>query len=111
MSVNPLGIRCFEQPFKILHQFIRVAFMRFCTSTPIFKVSNILVFLYVKPSHSHFVREIYSHILQIDYDEENARSLYECVQAQRERERKKTQPEITLFLNDVHTETMGRRSD
>lgn len=84
--------------------------MRFCTSTPIFKVSNILVFLYVKPSHSHFVREIYSHILQIDYDEENARSLYECVQAQRERE-KKTQPEITLFLNDVHTETMGRRSD
>lgn len=84
--------------------------MRFCTSKPIFKVSDILVFLYVKPLHSHFVREIYSHIMQIDYDEENARKLV-WVCSGSEREGKKTQPEITLFLNDVHTETMGRRSD
>ncbi len=67
--------------------------MRSWTLKPISEVSDILVFLYVNPLHSHFIQWIYSHILQIDHKEANARSLYECVQAQRE----KKKPEITLF--------------
>lgn len=59
--------------------------MRSYTLKPIFKVSNILVFLYVKPLHSYFIQWIYSHMLQIDDKEENARSLHECVQAPREK--------------------------
>lgn len=35
VSVNPPGITCFEQPFKISHQFIHVVFIRFCTLKPI----------------------------------------------------------------------------
>lgn len=64
--------------------------MRFYTLKPIFEVSNILVILFIKPLY--FIQPIYSHILQIDDKEENARSLHECVQAQREKK-----PEITLF--------------
>lgn len=70
-----------------------MAFMRSYTLKPIFEVSDILVFPYVKPLHSHFIQWIYSHILQIDDGEENARSFHECVQAQRG----KKKPEISLF--------------
>lgn len=61
-----------------------------------------------KPVHTRCIQTIYSHILQIDCKKENARSLHECVQAQRER--KKGLKSLSS-LNDVHTETMGRRSD
>lgn len=40
-------------------------------------------------------------------------SRHECVQIQRERERKREKKRLKSlsFLNDAHTETMGRRSD
>ena len=79
--------------------------MRSYTLKPIFEVSNILVFLYIKPLY--FIQWIYSHISQIDDREENARSSHECVQAQGEKKSLKS----LSFLNDAHTETMGRRSD
>lgn len=69
-----------------------MAFMRSYTLKPIFEVSNILVFLHVKPLHCHFIQWIYSHMLQIDDKEENARSLHECVQPPRGKKE-----EITLF--------------
>lgn len=57
--------------------------MKSYTLKPIFEVSDILVFPYVKPFRSHFIQWIYSHILQIDDGEENAHRFHECVQAQR----------------------------
>lgn len=68
-------------------------------------MSNIHIFPYIK--HSHLIQQIYSHILQIDRQAANARSFHECVQAQGGKESLKS----LSFLNDVHTETMGRRSD
>lgn len=46
-------------------------------------------------------------MLQIDNKEGNARRQHECIQAQRGEKSLKLLP----FLNDAHTETMGRRSD
>lgn len=69
-------------------------------------VSNIAVFVHVKALHSFFSGYIV--ILQIDHKEANARRLQECVQAQGG---KNKMLESLSFLNDVHTETMGRRSD
>lgn len=56
--------------------------MRSYTLKPIFEASYILVFLCVGP-YALTSEDIYSHMLQIDDKEENARSSHECVQAQR----------------------------
>lgn len=47
-------------------------------------------------------------MLQIDNKEGNARRQHECIQAQRGGEKSL---KLLPFLNDAHTETMGRRSD
>lgn len=52
---------------------------------------------------------MFPYMLQIDDKEENARSLHECVWS-RKREKKSSLKSLS-FLNDAHTETMGRRSD
>lgn len=77
--------------------------MRSYTLLPICMVSNIAVFVHVKALHSFFSGYIV--ILQIDHKEANSRRLQECVQAQGGKCWNHS------FLNDVHTETTGRRSD